>query len=59
MDAKFSDAHALGHKRIVHPKAIFSSVTLSRDRATPQGKQKKRGKNNRNEIKTRGGRGGL
>lgn len=30
MDAKFSDAHALGHKRIVHPKVIFSSVTLSR-----------------------------
>lgn len=34
MDAKFSDAHALGHKRIVHPKLILSSVTLSLYQAT-------------------------
>lgn len=23
MDAKFSDAHTLDHKRIVHPKLLF------------------------------------
>lgn len=37
MDAKFSDAHALGHEGIVHLKVIFQSVTLSRDRATTNG----------------------
>lgn len=29
MDAKISDAYALGHKRIVLLKFIFQSVTLS------------------------------
>lgn len=38
---KFSDAHALGHKGIVHPKVIVLSVTLSKDWATPQSKKKK------------------
>lgn len=43
MDAKFSDAHALGHKRTVHPKFIFYIETLSpTTRLNHQVKKKKK-----------------